>query len=137
MSSNNNPRRKNGHRRSELRKRVKARGDPCHLCLQPIDYSLPYMDPDAFVLDEITPVAKGATEQERAQLALDPENVAPAHRHCNQERGAMPMDQWWRYRRLIEQGMRPKDARQASRTNELPDASPRSPSELFPTSRDW
>ncbi len=136
--SSANPRRKNGHRRTELRKRVKARGEPCHLCLLDIDYSLPYLHPDAFVLDEIVPVAAGATEEEKARLAQDPQNVAPAHRHCNQERGAMPMEQWWRYRKLIEQGVGQKEARSKSRTIQGSAATPiPSLADQFPTTRAW
>lgn len=85
-----NPRRANGARRTALRKRVAAMGMPCHLCGRPIDYSLTtYVDPDdgktkrhpmSYELDEIIPVSKGGDP-------LDPSNVAPAHRICNQMKG--------------------------------------------------
>lgn len=85
-----NPRRANGSRRTALRKRVAAQGLPCHLCGQPIDYSLTtWTDPKdgrekrhpmSFELDELVPVSKGGDP-------LDPSNVAPAHRICNQRRG--------------------------------------------------
>lgn len=90
----NNPRRSNGSRRTALRKRVEAMGLPCHLCGQPIDYSLTtWTDPKdgrtkrhpmSFELDEIVPVSKGGDP-------LDPDNVAPAHRICNQRRGDRPL----------------------------------------------
>lgn len=85
-----NPRRANGSRRTALRNRVKAMGLPCHLCGQPIDYSLTtYVDPKdgrtkrhplSFELDELVPVSKGGSP-------FDIDNVAPAHRICNQRRG--------------------------------------------------
>lgn len=84
-----NPRYANGARRRALRKRVAAMGLPCHLCGRPIDYSLTtYADPAdgrtkrhpmSFELDELVPVSKGGDP-------LDPENVRPAHRICNQKR---------------------------------------------------
>ena len=86
----NNPRRANGARRTALRNRVAAMGLPCHLCGNPIDYSLTtYIDPKdgkrkrhplSYELDELVPVSKGGDP-------LDPSNVAPAHRICNQKRG--------------------------------------------------
>lgn len=78
--SGSNPRRSNGHRRDQLRKRVAAEGGPCHLCGKPIDYSLPAGHPMAYELDELVPVSKGGD-------ALSRDNVAPAHRICNQRRG--------------------------------------------------
>lgn len=85
-----NPRRANGSRRTALRNRVAAMGLPCHLCGNQIDYSLTtYVDPKdgkrkrhplSFELDELVPVSKGGNP-------LDPNNVAPAHRICNQKRG--------------------------------------------------
>ena len=55
-------------------------GLPCHLCGQPIDYDLPAGDPMAYELDEIVPVSRGGDP-------FDPDNVAPAHRICNQRKG--------------------------------------------------
>lgn len=75
-----NPRRANGTRRTALRKRVAALGLPCALCGQPIDYSLPPGHPMSYELDEIVPVSKGGDP-------LDPANVQPAHRLCNQRKG--------------------------------------------------
>lgn len=71
---------RNGHRRRILRNRVKAMGLPCALCGDPIDYSLPAGDPWSYELDEIVPVSLGGSE-------LDPDNVQPAHRICNQRKG--------------------------------------------------
>lgn len=86
-----NPRYSNGHRRRELRKRVRAMGLPCAICGRPIDYTLTtYVDPRdgrrkphpmSYELDEIVPVSKGGSP-------LDPRNVQPTHRICNQRKGA-------------------------------------------------
>ena len=75
-----NPRRANGSRRTRLRASVAAEGAPCHLCGKAIDYSLPAGHPMAFELDELVPVSRGGDP-------LDRDNVAPAHRSCNQARG--------------------------------------------------
>ena len=84
------PRRSNGTRRNKLRKRVAELGLPCHLCGRPIDYTLTtWTDPKdgrvkrhpmSFELDEIVPVSKGGDP-------YDFDNVAPAHRICNQMKG--------------------------------------------------
>lgn len=92
-------------------------GLPCHICGQPIDYSLTtYVDPTdgrekrhpmSFELDELVPVSKGGDP-------LDPGNVAPAHRVCNQMRG----------NRDMAPRPRPGDA-------------PRRVGDGLPTSREW
>lgn len=79
------PRRANGHRRTQLRRRVAAQGRPCALCGGPIDYSLPPGHPLSYELDEIIPVSKGGDP-------LDPDNVQPAHRICNERRGNKLID---------------------------------------------
>ncbi len=76
-----NPRRTNGHRRTQLRNWLKAQGRPCHICGQPIDYSLPVGHPMSFEVDEIVPVSRGGSPYDRA-------NVDAAHRICNQRKGA-------------------------------------------------
>ena len=87
MSAKPNPRRSNGSRRTRLRNRVKSMGLPCHICGQAIDYDLPAGDPMAYELDEIVPVSRGGDPYDHA-------NVAPAHRICNQRKGArMPGDE--------------------------------------------
>lgn len=75
-----NPRYSNGHRRRALRARLAAMGLPCAICGMPIDYSLPAGDPLSFEVDEIVPVSLGGDP-------LDPLNVQPAHRACNQAKG--------------------------------------------------
>lgn len=76
-----NARTKNGHRRRQLREWWRAQELPCHLCGQPIDYTLPARDPMSFEVDEIIPVSLGGDPLSR-------ENTAPAHRICNQKKGA-------------------------------------------------
>lgn len=77
----NNPRSANGHRRRQLRARVLAEEDTCHLCLLPVDTSLPAGRPDSPEVDELLPVSLGGDP-------LDRSNVRLAHRICNQHRGA-------------------------------------------------
>lgn len=74
----------NGHRRRQLRARVRAMGLPCHICGGEIDYSLPAGHPMSFELDELVPVSRGGDP-------LDPSNIAPAHRICNERRGNRPV----------------------------------------------
>ena len=75
-----NPRVKNGNARRKIRAWLKAQGLPCHLCGGAIDYDLPAGDPWSFEVDEIIPVSKGGSP-------IDRNNVAPAHRICNERRG--------------------------------------------------
>lgn len=54
----------------------------CHICGQPIDYSLrPSSDPDAWEPDHILPVSK------YPELELDLRNVKASHMKCNRARG--------------------------------------------------
>lgn len=80
-----NPRSSNGAARRALRRRVAAMGRPCWICGLPIDYSLPGGHPLSYELDEVIPVSKGGSP-------IDPENVAPAHRCCNQWRSDKDAD---------------------------------------------
>lgn len=79
-----------------LRKRVASLGLPCAICGKPIDYSLTtWIDPKdgrrkrhplSYELDEIVPISKGGSH-------IDPDNVQPTHRICNQRRGNRAMPQ--------------------------------------------
>lgn len=75
----------NGARRRALVARVRAIGEPCHICGLPIPPDVPPGTPLAFELDELVPVSKGGSP-------IDPANVAPSHRCCNAWRGNKPMD---------------------------------------------
>lgn len=61
--------------RDRLRRQVSRGHPPCHLCHEPIDYTLRSPDPYSFEIDHVIPRDKGGTD------TLD--NVAPAHRRCN------------------------------------------------------
>ena len=76
-----NPRRAIPHRRDQLRARVRAEGNPCHICGKPIDYSLPAGHPFSYELDEVVPVALGGDP-------LSYENCKASHRICNERKGA-------------------------------------------------
>lgn len=80
--------------RARLRASCFARGLPCAICGQPIDYTIPYRikrdgkwfyPDDAPELDEIVPVSRyreGGYDSPE-QCALDPENHQAVHRRCN------------------------------------------------------
>lgn len=71
----------NGSARRKLRARVRDMGLPCAICGCAIDYSLPAGDPWSYELDERVPVKLGGSP-------IDPANVQPAHRICNERKGA-------------------------------------------------
>lgn len=85
-----NTRVSNGSEWRKLRARVKASGAPCWICGKPIDYRLRWwvdpsdgkrkLHPLSFELDEIVPHSAGGR--------MIYSNVRPAHRVCNQRRGA-------------------------------------------------
>lgn len=55
----------------------------CALCHEPIDYNLHHLDPMAFTVDHIVPLAKGGTDE----IA----NKQATHRACNRTKwDAMP-----------------------------------------------
>lgn len=82
MSAKPNPRNRNGNARRKLRNRVRSLGLPCALCGKPIDYSLPPGHPMSYELDEVCPVGLGGDP-------LDPRNVQPSHRICNERKGML------------------------------------------------
>lgn len=61
--------------RDRDRATIRRTKPPCHICEQPIDYSLHHLDPGAFVVDHIVPLNRGGADE----LA----NKAAAHRSCN------------------------------------------------------
>lgn len=71
-------------RRDRHRKAVARGHPPCHLCNEPIDYEAKHLEPLAFQIDHIIPLAKGGTD--------DLDNLAPAHRKCNRAKGDGPRE---------------------------------------------
>jgi 5-methylcytosine-specific restriction endonuclease McrA len=75
-------------RRTKRQKRqaaeLRARHDPCWLCGQPIDYTLPADHDWAFSVDHIKPWST------HPELREDPGNLAAAHSLCNKRRGNKP-----------------------------------------------
>lgn len=65
--------------RNRDRARIRRDQPACAICGQPIDYTLPYLDPGEFVVDHIVPLSKGG--QDRL------ENKQAAHRSCNRAKG--------------------------------------------------
>lgn len=59
----------------------RARLLPCHLCGQPIDYSLSHPDPGSFSADHRLPWAK------YPELRYDPGNIVSTHLRCNMQKG--------------------------------------------------
>jgi len=86
-----NPRKQNGARWDNIRRRWKAIGAPCALCGRPIDYSLGMITdpmtgkrrahPMSFVVDHIDPLKSGGDVYDFA-------NTQPAHWICNARKGA-------------------------------------------------
>lgn len=72
---------RNTRRMQLLKREVRARRDPCWLCGQAIDYTLPHDDPHAFSVDHIKPWST------HPELREDPANLAAAHASCNKSRG--------------------------------------------------
>lgn len=71
-----------GYIRKLAWERDKKANAVCHLCQQPIDYTLPPGEyPDSWSPDHIY------TFHDRPDLELDLSNVAPSHRRCNYARG--------------------------------------------------
>ena len=58
---------------------IRRTGAGCALCGRPIDYTLPHLDPMAYVVDHIVPLQKGGTD--------DLANKQAAHRSCNRAKG--------------------------------------------------
>lgn len=84
-----NPRQSNGAARRSLTLRVRSLGEPCCVCGQPIDYSLPAGHPLSFEVDEDRPVSRWREfgYASPTACALDPANVHAAHRICNERKG--------------------------------------------------
>ena len=49
--------------RNRDRARIRRDQPACAICGQPIDYTLPYLDPGEFVVDHIVPLSKGGQDR--------------------------------------------------------------------------
>lgn len=76
------------HTRDQHRRYIRRTKPPCHICGDPIDYTLRSPDPWSFVVDHVIPIARGGAD------VL--ENKAAAHRSCNRAKSD----------RLVEDGYR-------------------------------
>ncbi|HKY58963.1 MAG TPA: HNH endonuclease signature motif containing protein [Aeromicrobium sp.] len=61
--------------RDQHRAAIKRSRPPCGICEGEIDYSLPYLDPMAYVVDHVVPLNRGGADTL--------ENKQAAHRSCN------------------------------------------------------
>lgn len=75
-----NPRRSNGHRRDQVRRRVLREEDTCWICGEPVDKTLPHGQPGSPEVDEVVPVSLGGSPFDRNNCRL-------SHRLCNVRRG--------------------------------------------------
>ena len=67
--------------RPACRRRDEHANAPCWICGQPIDYTIPDGQPDAWSPDHVYTVA------EHPEFAEDPANIRAAHLACNKSRG--------------------------------------------------
>ena len=68
--------------RDKHRRTIARSKPPCGICGGEIDYTLPHLDPMAYVVDHITALNRGGTD------TLD--NVQAAHRRCNRDKSDKP-----------------------------------------------
>lgn len=66
--------------RDRHRASIRRSGAACHVCGLPIDYTLPHLDPGAFVVDHLVPLHRDGPDT----IA----NKAAAHRACNAAKAA-------------------------------------------------
>ena len=83
------PRRVDARAREQVEARVKAEEHLCHLCLTPVDKTLPAGFPASPEVDEIIPVRMGGDP-------LDRKNCRLAHKSCNSRRQFMSVAEFHR-----------------------------------------
>jgi HNH endonuclease. len=71
---------RNTNQRDRDRARIRATKANCHICGEPIDYTLRTPDPMSFEVDHVIPLAKGGADNIT--------NKAAAHRACNSKKRA-------------------------------------------------
>lgn len=75
------PRKQQGQRRAEVRKKILAMYDYCAICGRFVDKTLSQYDPMAPEVDEIIPVSRGGSP-------YDIDNLQLTHRICNERKGS-------------------------------------------------
>lgn len=71
--------------RDRDRRAIARRKPPCGICGGDIDYTLPHLDPMAYVVDHIIPTSRGGAD--------DLTNKQAAHRACNRAKSdSLPND---------------------------------------------
>jgi 5-methylcytosine-specific restriction endonuclease McrA len=73
---------RNTNQRDKDRARIRATGAACHICGEPIDYTLDWLNPRSFVVDHVVPLARGG------QDALANKKAAHRRRECNSKKRA-------------------------------------------------
>lgn len=91
-----NPRKANGAHRRHVVRWLRSQGRPCWICGLPIDYGMPPGNPGAFECDELVPVSRGGSP-------FDRDNVAAAHRCCNNWRRARSVAEVSAVRRALRE----------------------------------
>lgn len=66
--------------RDRARARARRRNEACHICGKAIDYSLPWDNPRALVIDHVDALARGGADELT--------NMRAAHRDCNSTKRA-------------------------------------------------
>ncbi|QLF84048.1 HNH endonuclease [Gordonia phage Upyo] len=91
---------RNSTRYTRLAKRYRSKCEvvkaPCWICGQPIDYTIPPGNTDAFEVDHFHPVTT------HPHLFEEPANFRPSHKGCNSSRGnkelsptlGQPSEEW-------------------------------------------
>ena len=72
--------RRSSSQQDRFRARWRATRAACAICGQAIDFDIKWPDPRSFVVDHITPLAKGGTHSFQ--------NTQPAHAECNSKKRA-------------------------------------------------
>lgn len=76
---------RNTARRDRYRRQVAKGKPPCHLCGEEIDYQAHHLDPLAFTIHHVIPLAKGGPDE--MYLPDGTVQIVAAHRACNREFG--------------------------------------------------
>lgn len=83
------PRQVDARARASVTARVFAEESLCHLCLTPVDKTLPPGLPASPEIDEVVPVSRGGDPLDRSGCRL-------SHKSCNARRGNMTVAEFHR-----------------------------------------